>query len=75
LIHTRRNDIAQRYELMKLERWNGENGSYECVVEPVENTSYEWEAFFAFYSAVEKIDNDEQFYAIMKKLRVLIYRL
>lgn len=70
LIHTRRNDIAQRYELLKLERWNNTKHTYECVAEPVEDTPYEWEAFIAFYLALGEVATDEQFYDIMRRLRL-----
>ncbi|MBN6189404.1 hypothetical protein JQN58_21355 [Aneurinibacillus sp. BA2021] len=69
-IHTRRNDIAQRYELLKLERWNKARHAYECVAEPVENTPYEYEMFLAFYLALGEATTDEQFHAIMRRLRI-----
>lgn len=70
LIHTRRNDIAQRYELLKLEQWNEKTGTYDALAEPVENTPYEQDAFVAFYLALGQATTDEQFYTVMKKLRI-----
>jgi hypothetical protein len=70
LLHSRRNDIAQRYEFLSLKKWNESSGKYEVISENVEHSEYEMIAFLALHTAIGCDTTDEQFWSIMKKLRI-----